>query len=44
MQRSLPFFLQASDGLWYQMDDESVELRCTDTALRQQAYLLFYAR
>lgn len=44
MQRSLPFFLQASNGLWYQMDDESVELRCIDIALRQQAYLLFYAR
>ncbi|XP_041883947.1 ubiquitin carboxyl-terminal hydrolase 17-like protein B [Corvus kubaryi] len=37
-------YTKASDGLWYQMDDESVELRCIDTALRQQAYLLFYAR
>ncbi|KAL2295209.1 hypothetical protein Nmel_018370, partial [Mimus melanotis] len=34
----------ASNGLWHQMDDESVELRCLDTALRQQAYVLFYAR
>ncbi|KAI1230253.1 Ubiquitin carboxyl-terminal hydrolase 42, partial [Lamprotornis superbus] len=34
---------KASNGLWYQMDDESVELHCLDTALRQQAYLLFYA-
>ncbi|XP_062364464.1 olfactory receptor 10C1-like [Cinclus cinclus] len=33
----------ASNGLWYLMDDESVELCCLDTALRQQAYLLFYA-
>ncbi|XP_050841483.1 ubiquitin carboxyl-terminal hydrolase 42-like [Serinus canaria] len=37
-------YTKASNGLWYQMDDESVELRCIDTALRQQAYLLFYAR
>uniref|UniRef100_A0A8C9MUM5 Ubiquitin carboxyl-terminal hydrolase n=1 Tax=Serinus canaria TaxID=9135 RepID=A0A8C9MUM5_SERCA len=35
-------YTKASNGLWYQMDDESVELRCIDTALRQQAYLLFY--
>lgn len=40
----LAFFCQASNGLWYRMDDESVQLRCLDTALRQQAYLLFYAR
>ncbi|XP_064589817.1 ubiquitin carboxyl-terminal hydrolase 36-like isoform X2 [Zonotrichia leucophrys gambelii] len=37
-------YTKASNGLWYEMDDESVELRCIDTALRQQAYLLFYAR
>ncbi|NXF99896.1 UBP42 hydrolase, partial [Sakesphorus luctuosus] len=37
-------YAKASDGLWYQMDDESVELHCLNTALRQQAYLLFYAR
>ncbi|XP_068068824.1 ubiquitin carboxyl-terminal hydrolase 17-like protein 6 [Anomalospiza imberbis] len=37
-------YTKASNGLWYQMDDESVELCCIDTALRQQAYLLFYAR
>ncbi|NXQ27561.1 UBP42 hydrolase, partial [Alaudala cheleensis] len=37
-------YTKASNGLWYQMDDESVELRGIDTALRQQAYLLFYAR
>uniref|UniRef100_U3JD82 USP domain-containing protein n=1 Tax=Ficedula albicollis TaxID=59894 RepID=U3JD82_FICAL len=37
-------YTKASNGLWYQMDDESVELRCLDTALKQQAYLLFYAR
>uniref|UniRef100_A0A8C5TFA7 USP domain-containing protein n=1 Tax=Malurus cyaneus samueli TaxID=2593467 RepID=A0A8C5TFA7_9PASS len=37
-------YTKASNGLWYQMDDESVELRCIDTALRQQAYLLFYGR
>ncbi|NWI51561.1 UBP42 hydrolase, partial [Calyptomena viridis] len=37
-------YTKASNGLWYRMDDESVELRCIDIALRQQAYLLFYAR
>ncbi|NXL82692.1 UBP42 hydrolase, partial [Leptocoma aspasia] len=37
-------YTKASNGLWYQMDDESVELRCIDAALRQQAYLLFYVR
>ncbi|NXB89114.1 UBP42 hydrolase, partial [Vidua chalybeata] len=37
-------YTKASNGLWYQMDDEFVELRCIDTALKQQAYLLFYAR
>ncbi|XP_032566996.1 ubiquitin carboxyl-terminal hydrolase 42-like isoform X2 [Chiroxiphia lanceolata] len=37
-------YTKASNGLWYRMDDESVELRSIDTVLRQQAYLLFYAR
>ncbi|XP_058713608.1 ubiquitin carboxyl-terminal hydrolase 42-like [Poecile atricapillus] len=37
-------YTKASNGLWYQMDDECVELRSIDTALGQQAYLLFYAR
>ncbi|XP_023802575.1 ubiquitin carboxyl-terminal hydrolase 42-like isoform X1 [Cyanistes caeruleus] len=37
-------YTKASNGLWYQMDDESVEVRSIDTALGQQAYLLFYAR
>ncbi|XP_027762472.1 ubiquitin carboxyl-terminal hydrolase 42-like isoform X2 [Empidonax traillii] len=37
-------YTKASNGLWYRMDDESVELCSIDTALRQQAYLLFYAR
>ncbi|XP_033367694.1 ubiquitin carboxyl-terminal hydrolase 42-like [Parus major] len=37
-------YTKASNGLWYQMDDESVEVRGIDTALGQQAYLLFYAR
>ncbi|XP_056368146.1 ubiquitin carboxyl-terminal hydrolase 42-like [Oenanthe melanoleuca] len=37
-------YTKASNGLWYKMDDESVELRCLATALKQQAYLLFYAR
>uniref|UniRef100_A0A8C3URS7 Ubiquitin carboxyl-terminal hydrolase n=1 Tax=Catharus ustulatus TaxID=91951 RepID=A0A8C3URS7_CATUS len=35
-------YTKASNGLWYRMDDASVQLRCLDTALRQQAYLLFY--
>ncbi|XP_064492710.1 ubiquitin carboxyl-terminal hydrolase 42-like isoform X2 [Pseudopipra pipra] len=37
-------YTKASNGLWYRMDDESVELCSIDTVLRQQAYLLFYAR
>ncbi|XP_051625628.1 ubiquitin carboxyl-terminal hydrolase 42-like [Manacus candei] len=37
-------YTKASNGLWYRMDDESVQLRSIDTVLRQQAYLLFYAR
>ncbi|XP_051630996.1 ubiquitin carboxyl-terminal hydrolase 42-like, partial [Manacus candei] len=36
-------YTKASNGLWYRMDDESVQLRSIDTVLRQQAYLLFYA-
>ncbi|NXO70027.1 UBP42 hydrolase, partial [Phainopepla nitens] len=37
-------YIKASNGQWYQMDDKSVELCPIDTALKQQAYLLFYAR
>ncbi|NXN77392.1 UBP42 hydrolase, partial [Bombycilla garrulus] len=37
-------YTKASNGLWYLMNDDSVELGCIDTALKQQAYLLFYAR
>ncbi|XP_027560651.1 ubiquitin carboxyl-terminal hydrolase 42-like [Neopelma chrysocephalum] len=37
-------YTKASNGLWYRMDDESVELHSIDAVLRQQAYLLFYAR
>ncbi|NWS64942.1 UBP42 hydrolase, partial [Chunga burmeisteri] len=36
--------LQASNGLWYKMDDRSVDLCGIDTVLREQAYLLFYVR
>ncbi|KAK4806127.1 hypothetical protein QYF61_005499 [Mycteria americana] len=36
--------LQASNGLWYKMNDPSVDGCGTDTVLRQQAYLLFYVR
>ncbi|PKK16751.1 ubiquitin carboxyl-terminal hydrolase 42-like, partial [Columba livia] len=35
-------YIKASDGLWYHMDDETVDLCDSDTVLRQQAYLLFY--
>ncbi|KAK2521991.1 hypothetical protein Q9966_012945 [Columba livia] len=35
-------YIKASDGLWYRMDDKSVDLCDSDTVLRQQAYLLFY--
>ncbi|KAK2521970.1 hypothetical protein Q9966_012924 [Columba livia] len=37
-------YIKASDGLWYRMDDKSVDLCDSDTVLRQQAYLLFYIR
>ncbi|KFU86556.1 Ubiquitin carboxyl-terminal hydrolase 42, partial [Chaetura pelagica] len=37
-------YIKASDGLWYKMDDCSVTRCGTNTALRQQAYLLFYVR
>ncbi|XP_059691257.1 SUN domain-containing protein 3-like [Gavia stellata] len=36
--------LQASNGLWYEMDDSSVVPCDFNTVLRQQAYLLFYVR
>ncbi|KAK4806114.1 hypothetical protein QYF61_005486 [Mycteria americana] len=36
--------LQASNGLWYKMNDPSVDGCGTDTVLRQQGYLLFYVR
>ena len=36
--------LQTSSGLWYEMNDTSVDGRGIDTVLRQQAYLLFYVR
>ena len=37
-------FLQASNGLWYEMDDMHVDLCGIERVLRQQAYLLFYVR
>ncbi|NWW98611.1 UBP42 hydrolase, partial [Caloenas nicobarica] len=37
-------YIKASDGLWYQMNDETVVLCDIDVVLRQQAYLLFYIR
>ncbi|NXD20354.1 UBP42 hydrolase, partial [Spelaeornis formosus] len=37
-------YAKASNGLWYRMDDDSVENCDIHTALGQQAYLLFYAR
>ncbi|NXW92567.1 UBP42 hydrolase, partial [Alopecoenas beccarii] len=37
-------YIKASNGLWYEMDDESVALHDINTVLRQQAYLLFYVR
>ncbi|KAK4806129.1 hypothetical protein QYF61_005501 [Mycteria americana] len=36
--------LQASNRLWYKMNDPSVDGCGTDTVLRQQGYLLFYVR
>ncbi|KAK4806402.1 hypothetical protein QYF61_016252 [Mycteria americana] len=35
-------YTKASNGLWYEMNDASVDGRGIDTVLRQQAYLLFY--
>ncbi|XP_074973478.1 ubiquitin carboxyl-terminal hydrolase 17-like protein 6 isoform X2 [Phalacrocorax aristotelis] len=37
-------YTKASSGVWYKMDDESVDRCGIDTVLRQQAYLLFYIR
>ncbi|KAM6191014.1 uncharacterized protein WM294_013204 [Sarcoramphus papa] len=37
-------YTKASNGLWYKMDDTSVDVRGIDTVLKQQAYLLFYVR
>ncbi|KAJ7412994.1 ubiquitin carboxyl-terminal hydrolase 42-like protein [Pitangus sulphuratus] len=37
-------YTKASNGLWYKMDDESVDNCGIHAVLRQQAYLLFYAR
>lgn len=36
--------LQASNGLWYKMNDMAVDGCGIDRVLRQQAYLLFYVR
>ncbi|KAK4811211.1 hypothetical protein QYF61_021282 [Mycteria americana] len=37
-------YTKASNGLWYKMNDTSVDGCGIDTVLRQQAYLLFYVR
>ncbi|KAM9375067.1 uncharacterized protein LRP34_005503 [Phaethornis superciliosus] len=37
-------YIKANDGLWYKMDDSSVTPCDIDTALQQEAYLLFYVR
>ncbi|XP_010175726.1 ubiquitin carboxyl-terminal hydrolase 42, partial [Antrostomus carolinensis] len=37
-------YLQAGNGLWYRMNDASVELSDIKTVLNQQAYVLFYIR
>ncbi|XP_027561941.1 ubiquitin carboxyl-terminal hydrolase 42-like isoform X5 [Neopelma chrysocephalum] len=37
-------YTKASNGLWYKMDDESVDNCGIHAVLRQQAYLLFYVR
>ncbi|KAM6107565.1 ubiquitin carboxyl-terminal hydrolase 42-like [Phoenicopterus ruber ruber] len=37
-------FVKASDGQWYEMNDDSVVLCDLKTVLCQRAYLLFYAR
>ncbi|KAF1406491.1 Ubiquitin carboxyl-terminal hydrolase 42, partial [Spheniscus humboldti] len=35
---------KASNGLWYEMSDASLDAHGIDTVLRQQAYSLFYVR
>ncbi|XP_032565464.1 ubiquitin carboxyl-terminal hydrolase 42-like [Chiroxiphia lanceolata] len=37
-------YTKASDGLWYKMDDETMDDCDIHTVLGQQAYLLFYIR
>uniref|UniRef100_A0A8C0ZJH1 ubiquitinyl hydrolase 1 n=1 Tax=Cyanistes caeruleus TaxID=156563 RepID=A0A8C0ZJH1_CYACU len=37
-------FIKAGNGLWYRMNDASVELSDIKTVLNQQAYVLFYIR
>ncbi|NXN35989.1 UBP42 hydrolase, partial [Rhinoptilus africanus] len=37
-------FIKAANGLWYRMNDASVELSDIKSALNQQAYVLFYIR
>lgn len=38
------FFWQASNGLWYQMNDSIVSTSDIRSVLNQQAYVLFYIR
>ncbi|EFC49081.1 ubiquitin specific protease [Naegleria gruberi] len=37
-------FVKNSNGIWYRMDDSSVTQVSQNTALGQQAYMLFYSR
>ncbi|KAM6032739.1 LOW QUALITY PROTEIN: ubiquitin carboxyl-terminal hydrolase 42-like [Theristicus caerulescens] len=37
-------FIKAGNGLWYEMNDASVDLSDIQTVLNQQAYVLFYIR
>lgn len=37
-------FVKAANGVWYEMNDASVRQVSEQTALRQRAYMLFYAR
>nr|XP_009932488.1 PREDICTED: ubiquitin carboxyl-terminal hydrolase 42 [Opisthocomus hoazin] len=37
-------FIKAGNGLWYRMNDATVELSDIETVLNQQAYVLFYIR
>uniref|UniRef100_A0A8C8EDP1 Ubiquitin carboxyl-terminal hydrolase n=1 Tax=Otus sunia TaxID=257818 RepID=A0A8C8EDP1_9STRI len=37
-------FIKAGNGLWYRMNDATVELSDIKTVLSQQAYVLFYIR